>query len=262
VDVQACFDTVPQNSLIEVVTAMISADSYRVDQHAEVKPPEPAPPGQNTVGPRPKVKYDGHAQPEDQLADLPPIQQRQNSTEFVGNNGSTIAVGPLGQQSYRKNKILTLLKEHVEYNIVKIGKKYYRQKNGIPQGSVLSSLLCNFFYGKLEKEVLYFVRRPDSILLRLIDDFLLLTTERTLAERFLCTMHEGLPEYGVSVKAQKSLVNFDYTVNNYKISRSEGFSFPYCGMSIDTTTLNLQRDADRKSTLSKEDFTLCQQNCT
>jgi hypothetical protein len=31
-----------------------------------------------------------------------------------------------------------------------IGNDFYRQMVGIPQGSVLSSLLCSFFYGDLE----------------------------------------------------------------------------------------------------------------
>jgi hypothetical protein len=30
------------------------------------------------------------------------------------------------------------------------GQKYYLQKEGIPQGSVLSSLLCSLYYGYIE----------------------------------------------------------------------------------------------------------------
>jgi telomerase reverse transcriptase len=247
VDVQACFDTVPQQSLIEVITALISAESYHINQHAEVKQPEPAPPGQNTIGPKSKIKFDGYARP----GNLLPSQHCHDPIAMSDDQGTTVAVGPLGQQSYRKQKILSLLKEHVEYNVVKIGKKYYRQKNGIPQGSVLSSLLCSFFYGKLEKEVLGFLRRPDTILLRLIDDFLLITTERAVAEKFLDTMHQGVPDYGISVKAQKSLVNFDYRVGSYQIPQCEGSSFPYCGLCIDTVTFNLKRDAERKSKMGK-----------
>jgi telomerase reverse transcriptase len=247
VDVQACFDTVPQKRLVEVITGLISSEIYHINQQVEVKPPEPAPPGQKVVGPKPMVKYDAYARPGDQL----PHAYRPNIAEAAGDQGITVAVGPLGQQSYRKQNILALLKEHVEYNVVKIGKKYYRQKNGIPQGSVLSSLLCNFFYGKLENEVLQFAGRPDTVLLRLIDDFLLITTERALAATFLDTMHKGVPEYGISVKAQKSLVNFEHCINGDQIPQSKDSSFPYCGVSIDTATLNLQIDAERKSKMSK-----------
>lgn len=34
---------------------------------------------------------------------------------------------------------------------VKIGSSYYHQSVGIPQGSVLSMILCSFLYGALEK---------------------------------------------------------------------------------------------------------------
>lgn len=65
---------------------------------------------------------------------------------------------------------MQLLEEHVSENIVKvvksdtsisvalttyqIGPRYYRQVVGIPQGSVLSAILCAYFYGDLESKKL------------------------------------------------------------------------------------------------------------
>ena len=51
------------------------------------------------------------------------------------------------------------------FNIVslKIGQDYYRQIVGIPQGSVLSALLCSFFYGDLEREHLKFTKDQGSV---------------------------------------------------------------------------------------------------
>ena len=45
----------------------------------------------------------------------------------------------------------------------KIGNDYYQQVVGIPQGSVLSSLLCSFFYGDLEKNHLKFIDDPNAV---------------------------------------------------------------------------------------------------
>lgn len=73
-----------------------------------------------------------------------------------------------------------------------IGQDYYRQVIGIPQGSVLSSLLCSFFYGDLEKTSLRsLIDNDDSILLRLIDDYLYITTEEDKARQFLRVMNKG-----------------------------------------------------------------------
>ena len=136
--------------------------------------------------------------------------------------------------------------------MVKIGKKFYRQKEGIPQGSVLSSLLCNYFYADLEATHLDFLDPKESLLLRLIDDFLLITTNRRHAKRFLEVMHEGLPEYGVTVNPDKTLVNFEVAVKGRKVSRLLGNGgFPYCGSFVDTKTLDVMRDRERRKDMSE-----------
>lgn len=79
----------------------------------------------------------------------------------------------------------------VNLSPTKIGNDYYRQTIGIPQGSILSSLLCSFFYGDLERTHLKFTGDLNSVLLRLIDDYLFITTDLAQARKFLRTMHEG-----------------------------------------------------------------------
>jgi telomerase reverse transcriptase len=73
-----------------------------------------------------------------------------------------------------------------------IGKKYFRQKVGIPQGSVVSTILCNMYYANLEKK-LDFMDHEEGILLRLIDDFLFITMNREHARLFLQAMGDGVP---------------------------------------------------------------------
>lgn len=72
-----------------------------------------------------------------------------------------------------------------------MGKQFYRQKVGIPQGSVLSTILCNIFYADLEKKKLPFLMDDDGLLLRLIDDFLFISMNREHAKGFLEHMHKG-----------------------------------------------------------------------
>jgi telomerase reverse transcriptase len=243
VDVQACFDTVPQEHLLQVITALLSSDEYHVENHAQVKPPQDVGQRQDIVNTKAVIKFHAYARPANKsghegLDDHEPTDQ-----------GNVIAVGPLGHQSHHKQTIAELLREHVEYNIVKIGKKYYRQKNGIPQGSVLSSLLCNFFYGSLERDILQFTRRADTVLIRLIDDFLLVSLDQSVAVRFLQLMHQGIPDFGISVKAEKSLVNFDCHVNGQQVLRCQDKEFPYCGLLIDSKTLDIKKnDATRINT--------------
>jgi len=72
-----------------------------------------------------------------------------------------------------------------------MGKQFYRQTVGIPQGSVLSTVLCNIFYADLERRRLPFLKDQDGLLLRLIDDFLFISMNKDHAKQFLQTMHDG-----------------------------------------------------------------------
>jgi telomerase reverse transcriptase len=54
----------------------------------------------------------------------------------------------------QQDRILRLIEEHVKRNIVKIGPHFYLQKSGMAQGSVLSPLLCSVFFGHLDEHIL------------------------------------------------------------------------------------------------------------
>src|SRR5277367_4355254 len=72
-----------------------------------------------------------------------------------------------------------------------MGKQFRSQKVGIPQGSVVSTILCNLFYADLEKKKLPFLTDSDGLLLRLIDDFLFISMNQDHAKRFLQYMNDG-----------------------------------------------------------------------
>ena len=236
VDVSACFDTIPQERVVELVAELLSTEYYQVDQHALIKGSQSIQSGDGLAKHPPRVKFYSEGRP------AGGVRGELNSDhKFDSGRRNCVYVGPLAQQSLRKQQVLKLLEDHVERNLVKIGKKYYRQRNGIPQGSILSSLLCNFFYGKLEQELM--TCNDNSVMLRLIDDFLFVTTERQHAEDFLRLLHKGIPAYGVSVKPEKSLVNFDVDVDGRLVPKCSSQCFPYCGLLIDQISLDIKRDA-------------------
>lgn len=254
VDVQSCFDTIPQQRLLQLVERLVSQQEYRVGKHVEIKPPE---------GHKEKRWFSGNANPirkfiykaraGAELAGFEDVVKR----ALASGKKDTIYVNTADQITHHTKKLLDLLQEHVQHNIVKIGKKYFRQKNGIPQGSVLSSLLCNFFYAKMEQEYLSFLGKGEAILLRLIDDFLLITTRKDHARRFVQAMINGNSAYGVSVNAAKSLANFEVMVNGTKIPRLHGTTeFPYCGDLINTRTLEISKDRVRKNPVIADSWTV------
>ncbi|KAJ5356035.1 reverse transcriptase [Penicillium concentricum] len=236
-DIKACFDTIPQKRLLELIEELVSEESYRISRYMEFQPPAPAAhQGYSTR------RYRSRAAP---------ATRPQNLPDFVNSGGAprktnTVFVDNQAPQERDVESLLELLDEHVRNNLVKIGKKYFRQRNGIPQGSVLSSILCNFFYAELERKVLSFIKPENSLLLRLVDDFLLVTPDVAVAMKFLEVMIRGQPLYGVQVNPAKSMANFSAAVDGILLPRLEGTPlFPYCGSLIDTHTLEFHRDQDR-----------------
>lgn len=251
-DVKSCFDTIPQRRVVRLMENIASEDEYRIARYAEIKSSkthcystemEKAPIAARKFIATARATVDFETF--DKFVD-PLLARGKKSTIFVDN---------VVQTALKKDALLDLLEDHVERNIVKIGKKFFRQKAGIPQGSVLSSLLCSYFYAELENEHLGFLSDDESLLLRLIDDFLLITTNHIHAKRFLQVMHGGLKEYGVQVNPAKSLVNFEVTVNDSRVPQLHGdTAFPYCGSMIDTKTLEITKDRDRRMNTGSNSF--------
>lgn len=176
----------------------------------------------------------------------------------VPSKTNAVYVDSVFRKSHSTRDLLALMDSHIQQNLVRIGKKYYRQKDGIPQGSVISSVLCNYFYADLENKHLQFLQAEDCLLLRLIDDFLLITTDNKKACRFVAVMQNGMPEYGVTVGPGKTLVNFDMAVNGTQVPklRDGCHVFPYCGTQIDCRTLEITKDRGAYSTSAPKDPTV------
>jgi telomerase reverse transcriptase len=240
-DVKSCFDTIPQDAIVHMVQGLLSEHRYQISKHAELKPID----SRWSTGrlERPLAKFPLSARPihtSPGLSDsgLSYLAQKRNRTVFVDLWDSRI---------WDARSLLKLLQEHVQRNVVTIERKFFKQKQGIPQGSVLSSLLCNFFYGAFENSQLNFLQSGESLLLRLIDDFLLITTNQEHARRFTRVMVEGNPSYGIAVNPQKSLANFEVSVNGTKLPRLHGGNmFPYCGVAIDVKTLEISKFRETK----------------
>ncbi|KAL2072875.1 hypothetical protein VTL71DRAFT_12218 [Oculimacula yallundae] len=253
-DVTSAFDTIPQSAILALIRALPTSSSYRISKHTTHKP------GDNHLSDstaKPIRKWTSLAHFPDDFATFP----EQLSDSLAQGKKNTIFTSSIVSQFRDRDEILALLDEHITRNMVKIGKRFYRQKKGIPQGSVLSSLLCNYFYADLEARHLSFLNtgnnnnnKPgESLLLRLIDDFLLITTNQGHAKRFLEVMHEGVPEYGVTVNPEKTLVNFEVVVKDRKVKRLVEAGFPYCGSFVDVKTLDVRRDRERRRDMAVQD---------
>jgi telomerase reverse transcriptase len=239
VDVQGAFDSIPQQAVIDLMAKIPSKSEYKLVKHVEVKPSELA--QTKVTKSKPLKKWQALAKMPDDRSTFKDVLEGQ----LAQSKRNTVFVESVASRSYQTRALMALMTTHIQDNLVKIGKKYYRQKNGIPQGSVLSSALCSYFYADLEQTQLSFLQVDDCLLLRLIDDFLLITVDQAKAARFVTVMHHGVPEYGVVVNPDKTLVNFDMSTSGKKTAKLEpGELFPYCGTLIDCTTLDITKNRE------------------
>lgn len=241
VDVQSAFDTIPQDAVLAVMRTIPGQTKFRIHKHNEVSAGE-RPIGQEGKLPKLISRWHMVGKP---VSEKTTLYQRAEGGE-ANKKKNAVYVGSAAVSTKDTRAMLDLVSEHVGQNLVKIGGKTYRQKRGIPQGSVLSSFLCSYFYADMEQKHLGFLRADDCLLIRLIDDFLLITADEAKAKRFVQTMHAGLPEYGVQVSAKKTLVNFDMTLGGETLSKTNnGELFPYCGTLISCETLDISKDRQR-----------------
>jgi telomerase reverse transcriptase len=256
VDVLSCFDTIPQQRLLSMVDSLMSAQAYQTGKHVEISPLGALQrlDGQH-MDPTPLKRWVAHTAAAKDATSFSQLVQ----DKLVGTKSNTIFVNTNLQQQEMKSDLMHLLREHVERNLVKIGKRFYRQKKGIPQGSILSSILCNYFYAELERDLLSFTSGDDCLLLRLLDDFLLITIDRQHAERFVRVMHRGHADYGVQVKVAKSMTNFDVaTEDGIRVPKcSPATQFLYCGVCIDTATLEVSKNTERCTRAGEWDKLAC-----
>ncbi|XP_021573558.1 telomerase reverse transcriptase, partial [Carlito syrichta] len=235
-DVVGAYDTIPQDRLTEVITSILRPleDIYCVRQYAVVQRA-----AHGHV--RKSFKRDIST-----FTDLQPYMQ-----QFVTHLQETRSLrdAVVIEQSWSLNEtaggLLDAFLHFLKNSILRIGGRSYIQCQGIPQGSVLSTLLCSLCYGDMENRLFPGIQQ-DGVLLRLVDDFLLVTPHLTQAKAFLRTLVRGVPEYGCVVNLQKTVVNFpvdDDTLGGTAcIQLPEHCLFPWCGLLLDTHSLEVFSD--------------------
>uniref|UniRef100_A0A060T762 Telomerase reverse transcriptase n=1 Tax=Blastobotrys adeninivorans TaxID=409370 RepID=A0A060T762_BLAAD len=182
---------------------------------------------------------------------LPRLSRKLKNSILVGKNQGRVT------KSIEKFDILQLLYEHVNNNLIQIGKKHYRQVIGIPQGSKLAPLLCNLVYGALEAD--FFHRYPSysGKLFRYIDDFFFISPHRREATTFFNDMVNGVyHDYGARVSKEKTVINFDPSETTGPFTKSN--TIEYLGWSFNSNTLRfnvpepLDRNEIRNATTIKQ----------
>ena len=264
VDIEKCYDTINQEYLWDLTKGLLSYDDYFI-QHFGVSYSNHIKGGltkrsKKVVGPlelyRPILQHGSNS-----------IVDQCNGV-ILNSRKCTVA---------RKKRVLALLEEHLHSNVVVMSGRFNQrillQSSGISQGSILSMILCNLYYGNLETRILDGTNDPQSsnlngkssfqkasFLARLVDDFLFIGTSKMSMKNFLQKMYEGKPELGAQINREKTIVSTsvglqlkteggDVTTIEIPCSTQQDNNqktlFPWCGMLFDTETGEVSIDYTR-----------------
>lgn len=238
-DIKAAFDSIKQDKMLEMLEDMLRQSSeYRVILYSVLLPP-----GHKAYQGTSKRFFKSRAIPTEDVS----LTFADHAKEIAASMRNATIVDMVRRYSVTTQECLDLLRTHIKDNVWQVGKQYYRQKTGIPQGSKVSTLLCTMFYSYLENEHLSWTRREGSLLLRYIDDFLFITDNYNLARRFVDVMSRGFPEYGARISVDKTLLSFEYDTGKQLapvcgVNEQGDVDFPYCGFLIRTGTLDIMPD--------------------
>jgi telomerase reverse transcriptase len=142
-DIEDCYNSISQNLLYEIVSKCFKrSDDYIVRKYVSVV----------VAGGRLKRKFFREA--------VPSVNFCPSFLEFVQKkiderkSNNTVFVDQLLLVQMNAEELLKRLKSHIFHGITKVGRRYFKQIRGIGQGSVISTLLCDIYYGKMEADLL------------------------------------------------------------------------------------------------------------
>ena len=253
VDVKRSFDSIKQGKLCDILFAKNEEQVMTSEQYVSQKYSVHLP-------------CVGHLVSSHKTAILPALNLQplhmtlKERMSNASNPRNSVVIDSAGCEFFERKQIEAVLKHHITKNVIRVGNAYFIQQVGIPQGSVLSSLLCSLFYGHMERHGLSdlpinFKEEEEEkeeegegdkgILLRFIDDNLFIVSSESPAQEFVQRLHNNfVEEYGTQLNPNKTLVNFLCKVSGKTLPRVDRF-LPWCGVLIDVETLQFYGDYTR-----------------
>ncbi|XP_009278490.1 PREDICTED: telomerase reverse transcriptase [Aptenodytes forsteri] len=235
-DVSRAYDTIPHNKLVEVISRILNPEKrtvYCIRRYAVIM---------ITTSGKARRFYRRHVSTFKDF--MPDMKQFVSQLQENASLQNAIIVEQSLTFNETSSSLFTFFLQMIHNNILEIGSRYYLQCCGIPQGSILSTLLCSLCYGDMENKLLCGVQQ-DGVLIRLIDDFLLVTPHLMQARTFLRTLATGIPEYGFLINPNKTVVNFpvDDIPGCSKFKQLPDCRLiPWCGLLLDIQTLEVYCD--------------------
>jgi hypothetical protein len=141
-DVKNSFDSIEQAPLLDVVLGLLRQEQYYVQRWQSVGP--------NAHSGHLALRYHRGVPP----PHVPPHDVLASAAVRAGALRHAIVADLPPPRVVTRPELHEQLREHIQNNLIRDGGRFYRQRIGIPQGSVLSSLMCCAVYAYVERHCL------------------------------------------------------------------------------------------------------------
>lgn len=220
-DVKECYDTLPQNEIKKVVMKMVNKNQVYFMNST---------PKCNLLSGVSGVKRD-----------YVTIDEVTRDLDFNDNNNALPLLYSGGfATSLRGEEIISIVESQLEHSCTTLRGEWYSRKRGVFQGLHLSSLFCDLIYDRLVDEEFNFLDARESIVLRLADDFLVLSTNKDSIMKSRKLIENGFPNYGIRINKVKTFFNVtDVGQDELGID-----TFSFCGLQISIKDLSVLKQYD------------------
>ncbi|QEU59539.1 Est2 [Kluyveromyces lactis] len=135
-----------------------------------------------------------------------------------------------------KEDVLTVVKMELFKTSIFYRGKCYLRKDGLFQGTPLSSVLVDILYDDLLESYTEFADENDSdpMIIRLVDDFLIVSTSKKYIERLDNLAQTGFRSFNAYINPQKVLVTSSESETSTNV--------PFCALQLNLRTLEVWKD--------------------
>ncbi|KAH3666142.1 hypothetical protein OGAPHI_004331 [Ogataea philodendri] len=185
-DIKQAYDTLPRDLLVSLIESMfeneLSTSSYTINRYYLLNRP-------NSLGERKRRK----------ITILDGSEKDFGSKQIVQANSPVVL---------NKNEVLRIIKCQLEHSAIFSSFTTFHRKRGVFQGFPLSGIFCEIVYDKVV-EYLESIGSEDVNVIRLADDFLVLSTKKETITKYSELISKPIPGFNISVNREKSLFSDD-----------------------------------------------------
>ncbi|CUS22898.1 LAQU0S07e02630g1_1 [Lachancea quebecensis] len=212
-DIESCYDSIPAYRAVEVIEKHLTSHSeFFVRSQSYFDPDKGTSKRFSTLNARP----------------------------FAHDGG--VAIDKVQTAHFTGHEVLATVKSEIEKSAIIYEGKCYTRKKGIFQGASLSAAIVDLFYSDLVENESVFAggKNSENLVLRLADDFLVLSTSKSYIESVERTVCAGFQEYN-------AVSNRDKILTHASLRESEYVRF--CAMDLNLKSLEVLKHTETLSTM-------------